>query len=114
MTFTNNSVEDAFTLLTRHAESWRALWQMGEGLKESPRDEFFHHGAVAIVLCKMIEAKGGFFIRRSARKVRTKIERALIESGHLRETAQRLEDATGYLETWFKPPADPSRYHVEL
>ena len=77
------------------AEIFRELWEQGAALEDEggPNRARLIEAAVNVVISgKIIERDGGFFVRRTAKKIRTQVEKACTEAGILKEVAITVRD----------------------
>lgn len=76
-----------------YSKLFKLLWESGEPLKEDPT-ELINVAAISLFYCSYVKRHGGFFMRRSAKKIIAQIERAMIEVQHSRAMAIRLKEIT--------------------
>ena len=72
------------------SQVWLMLWQSGEALKDEPSDALIESAAGTVFAAQAIEKEGGFFVRRAARKIRKRIEHAMLEAQLSKALAQRV------------------------
>jgi hypothetical protein len=76
-----------------YSKLFKLLWESGEMLKEDPT-ELIEAAALSLFYNNFVKRHGGFFMRRSAKKIIAQIERGMIEAQHSRAMAIRLKEIT--------------------